>query len=225
MSGWGKFTVAFLAFYGSHMIPARPAVRRRLAAAFGERGYLVIYSLLSIALLVWLIAAAANAPHVALWERALWQNIVPQIVMLPACLLAAFGIGAEGGLSLGSRKTSPFDPALPGIAGITRHPLLWALALWSLSHLAPNGDLAHVILFGSFAASALFGMSAFDQRSRRNMGDADWREVRASTAFVPFARGLECRGTDRPWLRGFIGVGLYLTLLLLHEPLMGLSPT
>lgn len=224
MSGWGEFAIAFLAFYGCHMIPARPALRNRLAATLGERGYLVIFSLLSIGLLAWLIIAAAQAPYVALWDRALWQNAVPQIVMLPACLLAAFGMGVKGGLSLGSRTNSPFDRAEPGIAGITRHPLLWALALWSLSHLVPNGDFAHVILFGSFAVSAFLGMAAFDRRTRRRVGEADWQAVRRVTAHVPFASGFRWRGVDRPGLRGLIGVGLYLLLLLLHEPVIGLSP-
>jgi len=177
MLAWSEFIVAFLAFYGSHMIPAQPAIRGRLAVALEERCYLLLYTSISILLLDWLIGAAARAPYVALWERAAWQNLVPLILMLPACLLAVFGIGASGGLSLGSQMQDPFDPAKPGIARITRHPLLWALMLWSLAHLAPNGDLAHVILFGSFASTSWLSMVLFERRARRRLGDARWQEA------------------------------------------------
>lgn len=225
MTGWGEFVVAFLAFYGSHMLPAQPAIRGRLTALLGKRCYLLLYAALSLLLLAWLIDAAAEAPHVDLWGRALWQNLVPQILMLPACLLAAFGIGAQGGLSLGSRTDPAFDPEKPGMASITRHPLLWALMLWSLAHLAPNGDLAHVILFGSFALTAWLGMAVFDRRARRRYGDERWQQIAEVTATFPFARGLGCPGIDRPWLRGLLGVGVYSIFLVLHAPLIGVSPT
>lgn len=215
----------FLAFYGSHMIPARPTLRRRLAAAMGVRIYLLLYALVSILLLAWLIDAAARAPFVSLWERAAWQNLVPLILMLPACGLAVFGIGAGGGLSLGSRMQLPFDPALPGIAGVTRHPLLWALALWSFAHLAPNGDLAHVLLFGSFGLTALLGTIAFDRRTRRRLGDESWQAVLGATAFMPFARGLGRGGFDHFWLRAFLSVAIYGALLASHAPIIGVSPT
>jgi uncharacterized membrane protein len=224
MSDWSAFALALLAFYGSHMIPARPAIRARLTAALGRPLYLLAYGAISILLLGWLVAAAAQAPHLPLWERAAWQNLVPQILMLPACLLAAFGMGAAGGLSLGGRDSVPLDCARPGSAAITRHPLLWALLLWALAHLAPNGDLAHVILFGSFALTAALGMAAFDRRTRRRLGEGHWQEVVRATAFLPLARGARAPGLDRPWLRVAVALGVYAALLLLHEPVIGLSP-
>lgn len=225
MSDWSEFIVVFLAFYGSHMVPAQPAVRGRLTAAFGERCYLLLYASLSILLLVWLIGAAARAPHVTLWEYAAWQKLVPLILMLPACMLAVFGLGMSGGLSLGSPARHVFDPASPGIAAITRHPLLWALALWSLAHLAPNGDLAHVILFGSFALTALLSMVAFDRRSRRRLGALRWQEVLRATAFMPFARRLDAHGIDRLWQRALLGFAVYGLLLSMHAAVIGVSPT
>ena len=224
MSGWGEFVVAFLAFYASHMIPARPAIRGRLMAGLGERFYLLLYAAVSILLLAWLIGAAARAPHLTLWERAQWQNLVPLTLMLPACLLTVFGVGAGGGLSLGSRAKPTFDPAKPGIAAITRHPLLWALMLWSFAHLAPNGDLAHVLLFGSFALTALLGMIVFDRRTARRLGDTGWQEVRRATAFIPLERGLGTPGIDHFWPKVLISAGLYGVLLILHAPVIGLSP-
>ncbi len=225
MSDWGEFIFVFLVFYASHMIPSRPVIRGRLVAVLGERPYLLLYAALSILLLAWLIEASGRAPHVTLWERAAWQNLVPLILMLPACLLAVFGIGAPGGLSLGSRTHPPFDAARPGITALTRHPLLWALLLWSSAHLAPNGDLAHVLLFGSFALTALLGMIAFDRRTQRRLGRARWREVLRVTAFIPCARGVGASDLDRPWLRVLLSAAIYGALLVLHAPIIGVSPT
>lgn len=224
MSDWGEFIFVFLAFYGSHMIPARAPIRDRLTSTLGERFYLLLYAALSTLLLAWLIGATARAPHVTLWERTQWQNLVPLFLMLPACLLVVFGIGARGGLSLGSRVKYPFDSARPNIAAITRHPLLWALTLWSIAHLASNGDLAHVFLFGSFALTALLGMIVFDRRTERRLGNTRWQDVRRATAFIPFERGFGGHGFDRPWPRVLLGAGIYCALLVLHAPVIGVSP-
>ena len=119
-----------------------------------------------------------------------------------ACLLAAFGLGVPNPLSFGG-SAGRFDPARPGIAGLVRHPLLWVFALWAASHAVPNGDLAHLLLFGTFTAMALLGMVAIDRRKRRQMGEAEWARLAARTAFWPFAnvdlRTLApCRLASRP---------------------------
>ena len=38
------------------------------------------------------------------------------------------------------------------IRAVLRHPMLLGLLVWALAHLAANGDLASVVLFGGFAA-------------------------------------------------------------------------
>ncbi|MGH1479526.1 MAG: NnrU family protein [Geminicoccales bacterium] len=90
--------------------------------------------------------------------------------------------------------------------------------------MVPNGDLAHIILFGSFALTALLGMVAFDHRTKRRYEDKHWRQVLKVAAFLPCGRGFNCRGVDRPWLRGLFGILLYATILALHAPLIGVSP-
>ncbi len=64
-----------------------------------------------------------------------------------------------------------FDPANPGIVRLCRHQLL--LALWAASHAVPNGDLAHLILFGTIAIFAVLGTRLVDRRRQREMGGAD----------------------------------------------------
>ncbi|HMQ93570.1 MAG TPA: NnrU family protein [Amaricoccus sp.] len=227
MSGWLGFALAYAAFLLSHAIPMRPRVKAGLASAFGQRGYLVGYVAVSIALLAWLIHAANDAPYVPLWSHAPWQRWVPNLAMPLVCLLVAFALGAPNPLSFGGARAQEFDPDRPGIAGVARHPILWALALWAGAHLVPNGDLAHGLLFGGFTVMAFSGMRAIDRRNRRRLGEDPWRRLAARTSTLPLAALIGGRWRPRglPDLRRItIAVAAWATLLALHRPIIGVSP-
>jgi uncharacterized membrane protein len=226
MGGWGEFAAAFTVFLVSHAVPARPAVRRRLAGRLGERGYLLAYSLVSVAVLAWLIVAAGRAPFVLLWPYAAWQAWLVNLMMPAVCLLVSFGVAAPNPLSFGGTARG-FDPAHPGIAGVARHPLLLALALWAGAHAVANGNLAHVLLFGSFAGFAILGMRIIDRRKRRQMGEGEWSRLAAHSSCWPFAALVSGRWRPRqaPELRRVVvGLLLWLALLALHPPVIGVSP-
>jgi len=228
MDGWTEYVAAFAVFMLSHAVPARPAVRGRLVDLLGERVYLIVYMALSLILLGWLIVAASRAPYVELWSYASWQAWAPAVVMPAVCFLAAFGAGAINPLSFGGRRPDAFDPDDPGIAGFTRHPILWALALWAAAHIVPNGDLAHGVLFGVFTLFSLTGMAVIDRRRRRQFGEAEWRRLAVHTSAVPFVA--LATGRWRPthvlpdWRRLLAAGLLYVALLLLHPVLIGVSP-
>ena len=228
MGGWAEYVIAFAVFMASHAFPARPALRSRLVAMLGERFYLTVYITLSLVMLAWLIAAAGRAPHVSLWPVAPWQSWIPTVAMPLVCLLAGFGAGAVNPLSFGGQNPEAFNPDAPGIAGLTRHPLLWALALWAGAHIVPNGDLAHVILFGVFTLFALTGMAAIDRRKRRQLGEAAWARLAQRTSLVPFAALVTGRwrpsGVGFDFRRLAAALVLYAALLLLHPALIGVSP-
>jgi uncharacterized membrane protein len=226
MGGWGGFAAAFAVFLLSHAVPARPAVRRRLTRVLGERGYLLAYSAVSLAVLAWLIVEAGRAPFVLLWPYAAWQAWLVNLAMPLVCLLIAASAGAPNPLSFGGTARG-FDPARPGIAGVARHPLLLALALWAGAHALANGTLAHALLFGSFAGFALLGMRIIDRRRRRQMGTAEWERLAARTSLWPL--GALFDGRWRPAARpgpGRIAAGLllWLALLWLHASVIGVSP-
>jgi uncharacterized membrane protein len=227
MTGWLEFVAAFALFMASHAIPARPAVRARLSRTLGERGYLAAYVVASLAALAWVIVAAGRAPYVAVWSPAPWMLWAPTLAMPVVCLLIAFAVAAPNPLSFGGASPERFNPERPGIAGIARHPLLWALALWSVTHLIPNGDLAHAILFGGFSVFSLAGMAAIDLRMRRRFGEPEWRRLAARTSLFPFAAVVAGRWhpKGRPNGRRLgLGVALWLGLLTLHPLVIGVSP-
>lgn len=228
LAGWGEFVSAFAFFIVSHAVPVRPPVRRRLVGLFGERVFLILYSLVSLVLLAWLILSAGRAPHIVVWAFAPWQLWVPVLVMPLVCALVAFGVAAPNPLSFGARNSDEYDPERPGIAGIARHPLLWAIALWAGTHLIPNGDLAHVVLFGGFAGFALTGMAAIDRRQRRTLGPDEWARLAARTSFLPLAALIDRRWRpSKPRIEGIraaVAALLYVLLIALHATAIGVSP-
>jgi uncharacterized membrane protein len=191
-----------------------------LRAALGSRGFPLAYSALSLAALAWLIVAAGRAPYVPLWNWAPWQLYVPLVAMLPVCLILALAIARPNPFSFGGARNANFDPARPGIVRLHRHPLLVALALWAAAHAVPNGDLAHLILFGTFAVFAIFGTRLVDHRRQREMGDT-WQMLRSDVASTPlWPPSL----TSEEALRLVAGLVLYATLIWLHPALIGVSP-
>lgn len=221
--GWLEFAAAFTLFMTSHALPVRPALRGWLTATLGERGYLSAYVALSLASLWWLIAAAGRAPPVVLWYAEPWMVWVPNLAMPLVCGLIAFAVAAPNPLSFGGARPERFDPERPGIAGLTRHPLPWALALWAGAHLVPNGTVAHAILFGSFVVFSLSGMAAIDRRKRRQMG-SHWALLAARTGLWPGAAWLA--GRWRPagppdTGRAVAAAVLWAGLLWLHPVVIG----
>jgi uncharacterized membrane protein len=229
LSGWAEITAALTAFFASHLVPARPPVRRFFVECLGKRIYTALYSATSLAILFWLIVAAGRAPQVRLWDFEPWQLWVPNIVMPLACLLIAFGVAAPSPFSVAGRDGSSFDPELPGIAGVTRHPNLWAITLWAAAHTVPNGDLAHVMLFGLFAVFGITGMFILDARKRREWGQDLWARWAARTSIIPFAAvavgDFKFDGLRRQHIvRTLAALALYLTLLMSHQAIIGVSP-
>ncbi|MFP1133362.1 NnrU family protein, partial [Asticcacaulis sp. W401b] len=186
------------------------------------------YSLVSLGVLAWLIVAAGRAPYVEVWAPAPWQRWVPFLMMPIVFVLVACAVGKPNPLSFGGWRNEAFDPAYPGIAGVVRHPILWALFLWAAAHLIPNGDLAHVILFGLFALFAFTGQRAVDKRMKRRLSAGEWEGLAANTSSYPFTALFSGRWAPdyRKFPSGRVGTGLLLFVLVLyaHQPMIGLSP-
>lgn len=227
MAGWTEYTLALAIFVASHFLPRVGGLRDRLIGSVGRRVYFSVYGVLSLGLLVWIIAAAGRAPYVELWPQMPWTRWVPNILMPLSILLLCCGVGLRNPHTLGGRRTAHFDPANPGFAAISRHPLFLALALWAAAHLFPNGDLAHAILFGSFTLMALAAMPAFDAKARRALGpDAPpFFDSTAILSLAPLTRPDWLRSNARPMaFRALLGLLLWIAALHVHRLVIGVSP-
>jgi len=221
LQSWMPFTGALTAFLASHAIPTRPPIRRRLVGIVGERAYLFLYSAMSLLLLAWLFRSAGEAPFVELWPVQEWQPVVPRILVPLAFAIGTVGLATANPLSL-SIDRRELDRRPSSILGVTRHPVLWALALWAAAHLAPNGDLAHVLLFGMLLTLCLGGMVLMDRRSARRLGKAEWIELAATRPLLPFSRPAALRRpTQREVLLGLVGLLLAGAFGVLHGSIIG----
>ncbi len=219
--------IATMVFIVTHTVPAYGPLRRLLVARLGEGGYLGLYSVLSLGMILWLGYAYVDAPYVELWVFAEWTRWVPVLVMPLACVLLVAGLASPNPLSMSANRR-PFDPRRPGIVAVTRHPVMWGLALWPGSHIPPNGDAASLILFGLFLGMSLGGPVSLDHKRRAGLGEAAWRKLAAATSNFPFAAMAAGRTRtsigDIGWPIIAGGLALYLVLLVVHEYFIGVPP-
>lgn len=217
--------LAALVFVGSHFLLSSRPVRAPLAAGLGEQRFIAGYSLLSGAALLWLLWGYAEAPFIALWSPSAVMRYLPLVVMPAALVLIAAALRGDNPTAVGADPSRMPAGGL-GIFAITRHPLMWGLGLWALSHIPPNGDAASLVFFGAFAVLALVGTLALDAKQRARHPDG-FRELAAKTSNLPFAALLARRTRLAPALLmrpAAIGLALYGLLLLLHPWLFGASP-
>lgn len=213
-----EFVLSIVVFLAAHSLPAATGLRARGIAALGRRRYMGLYSLLSLALLAWMVSAALRAPYVELWAPSAALAAVPLVAMLPACLLIASAVARPNPLSV-SFRGGPIDPTAPGILALIRHPVLWAFFLWAGSHALANGDLVGLLLFGGFALFSLAGMALFERRARRR-GELEAFKIRSG----PLGQRIARAATLRVALELLIGLALYTALLFAHGPVIGVDP-
>jgi len=138
--------LGMVVFFSAHLIPSFVGFRERLVGWKGESVYLGCYSLVSALGLTLIIIGKARAAFVPIWDLPQWVNHLTMTAMLPAVILFA----------------AAYVPN--NLKRFVRHPFLWGVTLWALSHLLVNGDLGSLILFGGFAAFAVFDMWSANRR-------------------------------------------------------------
>ncbi len=210
---------AAVAFLVGHFLLSMGAVRRQLVLRLGQPVFLGIYGVYATATFIWLTLAYNRAPYEELWGDPLWARYMVIIFMPFAVLLLVCGALTPMPASvLGATALAREDPA-PGIIKITRHPVMWAIALWAALHLVANGDGASTILFGTFLILALGGISHMEAR-RDAENDANWARFAAVTSVFPLGAVLDGRARvdlgEIGWWRLGIGVVVYFVLLFGH---------
>jgi uncharacterized membrane protein len=229
LSGWAEFALALVVFMATHFLPRVGGLRETMIAMIGRRPYFAGYGIVSLVVLLWLIGSASRAPLIELWAASEWTRKVPTVVMPFAMFLSVIGIGTHWPYTLGSKTGMAFDPTNPGLAALTRHPLLWALALWSAAHLPPNGDLAHVVLFGGFAVLSLAAMPMFDRRAQAARARDDTARLFQVAPVLSLAvlfdpEWLIENRRDLAW-RLAIAAAIWAVAFGLHSSVIGVSPS
>jgi len=223
--GFLSLVIAGVAFCGSHILLSSTRLRGSLRDQLGERGFLAVYSLTSLVIFAWFVAAYAGAPTIVLWPRRQWTALVPVSVMPFASILLVAGYSTRNPTAVGMERSARADDPAPGILSVTRHPVMWAIGLWAVSHLIANGDLSSLLFFGALAALALGGTVLIDRKKQLALG-SNWPRLAQVTSNLPFAALLAGR-TKLRWreigvLRIAAGLLLYAVLYLAHPIITGL---
>lgn len=211
-------TAAFLVTHFVSSTPLRAAAVRRI----GEWPWRGLYSVAAFATLGWMIWAYAQAPREALlWTplRHLPSLLVPLAFVLLACgyLGNPTAVGQEK--LLGRR-----EPAR-GIIRVTRHPVMWAVILWSLAHIAARADAKSIVFFGGFLVLAAAGTVLIDKKNEQR---PEWAPFAAATSNLPFLAIAQGRNRmawrEIGWIRPLAGLALFGTFFGLHPWLFGARP-
>ena len=142
--------IGLILFIGVHSLPFLAATwRESLQVRIGEVPYKGLASVLNLTgflLILWGYGLARQEPF-TVYAPPVWTAHLALLVLVPVfpLLFAAF---------------------LPGrIQSWAKHPMLLAVILWALAHLIANGNLADVVLFGSFLAWSLADRISFMWRT------------------------------------------------------------
>lgn len=219
------FACAF--FLGIHLgISGNPAIRQRLVGKLGEKAFIIGFATASLLGIAWMSRAYATAGYVELWGQLLFLKPLASVLVLIAFILVVMGLTAPNPTIVGQGKLLETGIEAKGIVRITRHPMMWGIALWALIHLIINGDLGSLIFFGALLSLALLGTRSIDAKRRLAYGDA-WQAFEQSTSNVPFLAILKGRNrldlAEIGWKKPLIGLALFAVFLALHSWLFGVS--
>jgi uncharacterized membrane protein len=215
--------LATLVFLGIHALPATP-LRAVAVRALGEGAYLGLFSLASLAVLVWMGLEYKRAPFEGLWPG---LRLVPIAVLPIAFVLLACGLLARNPTLAGqSAALKSADPAR-GMIRVTRHPVMWAIMLWAAAHILAIGSLQAVIFFGGLLLLAAAGTTLQDARKAKQLGE-EWKRFAALTSNVPFLAVAQGRNRvawrEIGWWRPAAGLAAFAALLWQHAWLFGVRP-
>jgi len=138
--------LGILIFYGVHAVPSLN-LKAKLVARWGEQPYMGAFSLMAALGLGLMIYGKSIAAFTQVWQPIDGAHWLPIVLMWPASILIAWAY-------------------LPCNMKIKlRHPMLLGILLFSVSHLVANGDLATILLVGSFGVFAVLNILAVNRRS------------------------------------------------------------
>lgn len=133
-------------FLAIHSLPMFPAKRASIIEKLGELPYKGLFSIISLAGFIAIIYGKGAAPFIAIWNPPAIFLMITKALMLPVFILLA----------------AAYIPS--NIKGKIKHPMLAGVKLWALAHLLSNGDLASILLFGSFLAYGVVDMISANKR-------------------------------------------------------------
>ncbi len=181
----GVLIFGLVLFFVPHVLRELGLRQRLMDALPSEAAYKGLYSLFALVGLGLIIWGKSLAPFQMIWQPIFEWRSLSLMLMIPALICFVAG-----------------NVPLSHLRKFLRNPMLVGILLWSLAHLWSNGDLASMLLFGSFAIWS--GIKIF---SLAGVVDVESR----SPAFAWDIISL------------LLGLGLYVVIGLYHGELFGVG--
>jgi len=150
-----------------------------------KSGYMGAYSIVTLVGLILIAWGKSLSPFIMIWQPLFELRYISSMIMIPALILLVAG-----------------NVPLSHLRKNFRNPMLLGITFWSFAHLWSNGDLASMLLFGSFGIWALIKFISLGRKAH-----------------------LANRPASILWdiIAVIVGLLLYWILVLYHGPLFGVG--
>ena len=221
-----ELILSILVFTALHILPST-RLRPWIIDRFGRMSFMTLLSVFSTLGFIWMWYAYKSAAHnveTVFWVTDSPVRIASAIIMLVAILLVIWMLSNTPRLLINGEHILQRKDSIRGVLRITRHPMMWPLALWAMVHMINNADPAGFVFFGYFAALAIFGTIVIDRRRKRHLG-AKWKTVEDTTSNLPLAAILAGKNhfslVELGWKRPLAAIIIWAAIIHFHESLTG----
>ncbi len=141
-----------LIFFLVHLVPTQSELKSGLVSRFGANTYKAAFSVVALIGLVLIVVGYHKlqlmpGKNPQIWAPPAWTRHITFLLMIPAMILLV----------------AAYIPSR--IRSAVKHPMLAAIKIWAFAHLITNGDLAAIVLFGSFLAFGVFDRISVKKRA------------------------------------------------------------
>jgi len=195
-----QLILGLILFLGAHSVRIwADGWRDQTIEAYGEKAFKGVYALVSILGFYLLVVGYGEArlQTVALWNPPIFTKHISMLLMLLSSIL----------LMATYIPRNHFKMRLG-------HPMVLSVKVWALSHLLANGNLADLVLFGSFLIWAVLNFRSARARDRAQVQNSDANEE------APLKPNLLAT-----LIALFGGMGLWAVItFVLHAKVVGVAP-
>jgi uncharacterized membrane protein len=205
-----QLILGLILFLGAHSVRIwADGWRDQTIEAYGEKAFKGVYALVSIFGFYLLVVGYGEArlQTVAIWNPPIFTKHISMLLMLlSSILLVATYI-----------PRNHFKMRLG-------HPMVLSVKVWALSHLLANGNLADLVLFGSFLIWAVLNFRSARARDRALLLNLNVTEEATGESIA------ESESAHQPKLLSTIitlvgGIAIWaLITFVLHAKIVGVSP-
>ncbi|TDJ18608.1 MAG: hypothetical protein E2O62_03575 [Gammaproteobacteria bacterium] len=188
------FILGLIIFFGIHMLPFFPEYRAQLIEKIdndmidAEGLYKVIFGVISLLGLIFIGIGKGSMEFVGLWSTPIFFRYIT-VVLIPVAFIL---------------MVAAYTPN--NIKRYVPHPMLTGVIIWGATHMMVNGDVAAIILFGSFVVYSVVAIKLANRRQYNKNSEQDTQEK------IPVVKDAIVIG---------IAMFGFLLLLWLHKPLFG----